>query len=382
MRILYLASSSDWHIDLWVQYFTAEHNVFLFSDKEHYLDDQNFENVVIKKSQGLLGGVLNYCKVSSHRLFQFNKLISARYYAYRIDILIKSEKIDMIHAHNLYYGYVASFIKSKIPVIFTPMGSDVIIEAQDNIVYKYMAKKAFKKAHTVTSDSLLLKKRGHQVGASKSNNHIIQNGVDSSIFYPQINLLKKKFDISDDEFLIFSPRAITPLYNIDTIIDSLFNLKKSNYKFKCMFSFAFGGEYYSKLKQKVIRLGLEDYVIWLGYIKYEDMQLYYNSSDVVISVPSSDSSPKSVYEAMFCGKPIIISDLEWSHEILDQVDCVLRVEVRNAIELSSAIELLFSKPVISKKISKNSLRLAHDYFDYEKNMRKMESIMLDIVSGA
>ena len=121
MKILYLSSASDWHIDLWTQYFTKEHNVFLFSDKENYLNDQPFKNVTVIKSNGLFGAFLNYFKIGSHKLFQLNKLISAKYYASKIDALIKSENIEIIHAHNLFYGYVASFLKSQVPVIFTPM---------------------------------------------------------------------------------------------------------------------------------------------------------------------------------------------------------------------------------------------------------------------
>ena len=146
-----------------------------------------------------------------------------------------------------------------------------------------------------------------------------------------------------------------------------------------MFSFAYGGEYYSELRQKVIKLGLEDHVIWLGYIKYEDMQLYYNASDLVISVPSSDSSPKSVYEAMFCGKPIIISDLEWSHELLDEFECVCRVDVRNSDQLSDSIKRIIYNPEFARAISQNSLHLSKKLFDYRVNMKKMERIMLDII---
>ena len=325
MKILYLSSSSDWHIDLWAQYFTKNHSVYLFSDKENYLDDQPFEGVTVSHSSGILGGILNFFAFKSHKLFQINKLISAKYYAYKIDALIKSENIEIVHAHNLYYGYVASFLKAKVPIIFTPMGSDIIIHAQNNIIYKHMARKAFDKAAVVTGDSLLLQKKGFEVGAKVEKNYIIQNGVDSSIFYPKENSLKKDFRIACDEFLFFSPRAITPLYNIHIILDALHKLKQSNHRFKCMFSYAFGGEYYSELKKKVNTLGLENNVIWLGYIKYEDMPLYYNACDLAISVPNSDSSPKSVYEAMFCGKPVIISDLEWSYELLDQFECVCSV---------------------------------------------------------
>ena len=259
------------------------------------------------------------------------------------------------------------------------MGSDIIIGAQKNAIYRHMAKRAFDKSHTIAGDSVLLQKRGFEINARRNRNYVIQNGVDSSIFYPQVNSLKQEFDVGDDEVLLFSPRAITPLYNIDTIIEALYDLKEMKLRFKCMFSFAFGGDYYSRLQRRVKALGLDDYVIWLGYVRYEDMQLYYNASDIVISVPSSDSSPKSVYEAMFCGTPVIISDLEWSHELLNQLECVCRVDAGDAAQLADAIYRLTTDQPLFKRLSKNSLLLAHREFDYEKNMRKMENIMFDIV---
>lgn len=380
MKILYISSSSDWHIDLWTQYFTKENKVFLFSEKEDYLNDQPYENVTVIKSSGLIGKFLNYFKFRSHKFFQLNKLISARFYASKIDALIECQNIDIVHAHNLYYGYVASFLKTNIPVIFTPMGSDVIIGAQNNVIYNHMAKKAFAKAHSVTGDSVLLQRRGFQVNAPRDRNYIIQNGVDSSIFYPRVNSLKQEFDVGEDEFLFFSPRAITPLYNIDTIIEALCKLKDTNLRFKCMFSYAFGGEYYLHLKNKVKSLGLQNYVIWLGYVRYENMPRYYNAADVVISVPSSDSSPKSVYEAMFCGKPVIISDLEWSHELLDELECVCRVDAENSEQLADAVNRFIFDPEFSSRVSQNSLHLAQKYFDYTKNMKKMEAIMLDCLA--
>ena len=104
MKILYLSSSSDWHIDLWTQYFAKRHSVYLFSDKENYLKDQPFAGVQVNKVAGILGGVFNSFGVKSHRLFQINKFLSARYFAFKVDASIKSEKIDVVHAHSLYYG--------------------------------------------------------------------------------------------------------------------------------------------------------------------------------------------------------------------------------------------------------------------------------------
>jgi glycosyltransferase involved in cell wall biosynthesis len=380
VNILFISSSSDWHIDLWVKYYTKNHQVFLFSDKEDYLKRQSFENVEIIEYEGYLGKLLNFFNIKSHFLFQINKLVSVRYFASKVDLAITNSNIEIIHAHSLYYGFLLSFIKSDIPVVFTPMGSDIIIHAQKNILYKYMAKKIFNRANIVTGDSILLQQSGYKVGAKSHRNYIIQNGVDSSIFFPKNNNLKAKYNISDDETILFSPRSITPLYNIDIIIEAMYGLKSAGYKVKCMFSFAFGDKYSIQLKNQVKKLGLDNNVIWLGFLNYKQMAEHYNLADIVISVPSSDSSPKSVYEAMFCKKPIIVSDLEWSYELLSNSDCVRRVNVRDSINLEKTIKDLISNPDLRSEISSNALEYASKYFDYKKNMIEMEKIMFESIN--
>ena len=62
----------------------------------------------------------------------------------RLIRLLKKKNIDIVHAHNLYQGFICSYLKSNVPVVFTPMGSDIIIHSQSNFIYKYI-QNAFKK---------------------------------------------------------------------------------------------------------------------------------------------------------------------------------------------------------------------------------------------
>ena len=55
--------------------------------------------------------------------------------------------------------HLASYVSVDVPIIFTPMGSDVILHAQNNYIYKYMALELLK-ADVVTGDSVLLHAEG------------------------------------------------------------------------------------------------------------------------------------------------------------------------------------------------------------------------------
>lgn len=375
MRILYIGSSSDFHIDLWVQYFTDEHDVYLFSEKENYLNVKEFRNVHITYSEGMFGRFLNFLKLKSHKLFQLNKLISTIFYARLIDKIIKEKDIDIVHAHNLYEGFICRYIKSKIPVVFTPMGSDIIIHAQHNFLYKFMAKRAFYRADIITGDSKLIQKKGLLVGSKKQKNYIIQNGVDSKRFFPKRSHIKSSLNIQEDEFLIFSPRGLDEIYNIKTIIDVICLLKKDGAKVKCMISFGFGEDNIKYLKDYITIRGIQENIIWVGSLEYNQMPDYFNAADVIISIPDSDSSPKTVYEAMFCAKPVIVSDLDWVYERLEGKNCILKVDQNNAINIKDVIKSLINNPKLRDELSVNALNLSKKYYDYYDNMKVMEDLM-------
>lgn len=381
MNILFLCSSSDWHMCLWLKYFTDKHKLLLFSDRDDYLKRQEFdERIKIIEDYGYFGKILSLFGLKYLSCAHFNKLISSMRFTKIINTIVNDYNIDIIHAHSLYYGYLASGVRKDIPIVFTPMGSDIIIHAQESSIHRHMARKAFSRADVVTGDSLLLRKQGVKVGAKQEHNYIVQNGVDTEIFYPEDNELKSQLGVTHEEVLIFSPRALMELYNIDVILESLVLLRDAGCKIKCMFSYAFGGEYVGKLKKYVKEYSLERNVIWLGYIGYHEMAKYYNAADIVVSVPSSDSSPKSVYEAMFCRKPVIVSDLEWSYELLSDCECLLRVKVRDAGELANGIKFLMENKSERDRIASNAYEVAPKHFDYYVNMKQMEKIMLAAIS--
>jgi glycosyltransferase involved in cell wall biosynthesis len=369
MNILYIADSSSWHNAKWTEFFAKQgHKVILFSDNKPYYKEIFFhENIKIIESDPFI-------ETKNRHL---NKITSIVKYKHQIEKIIKEEDIEIIHCVALYYGFLSTFLKTDLPVIYTTQGSEILIRSQSSIFYKHMAKRTFDSVDIITNDSHLIQKAGIEIGAKKENNYIIQNGVDISIFNEKIeNIRQVNLKVSDETLLIYSPRGFIPLYNIVDIIEALNLLKKENIDFKCMFAFAFGGEYLPKYKSLVAQYGLENNVIWNGYVNHSDMAKYYRSADVTLSVPSSDSSPKSVYESMACGTPVIVSDLPWTKEHLQEKVNVLKVKVNTPKMIKESILELYNNKPLRLELIKNGIQIAKDVFDYEANMSKMESIML------
>ena len=55
----------------------------------------------------------------------------------------------------------------------------------------------------------------------------------------------------------------------------------------------------------------------VGRVPHEMMADYYGAADVCVSIASSDSSPRSVWEAMACGAPCVVSDIPWVRELIE-----------------------------------------------------------------
>ena len=66
-----------------------------------------------------------------------------------------------------------------------------------------------------------------------------------------------------------------------------------------MISYGFGESNLNSLKEHIKYLEIEDSIIWIGNLEYDDMPAYYNASDLVISIPNSDSSPKQYMRQCF-----------------------------------------------------------------------------------
>ena len=87
-------------------------------------------------------------------------------------------------------------------------------------------------------------------------------------------------------------------------------------------------------------------------------------------------------EAMACGVPILLSEREYLRNVgkslLDESwYCSLIYEPGDSIDLSKKILDLLRDDSLRKKISEQEKKIAHEIGNWNKNMERMEQIMLD-----
>lgn len=199
----------------------------------------------------------------------------------------KNRPNSVYHAHGMYYIWLAA--SANVPFIGTPQGSEILIRPFRSKLYHILSSKSMKKAINITVDSVKMQEKVFKI--SGVTPEVIQNGIDlKSIELFQINK-SKSISVRDK---IVSQRGMTPLYRIEDILMSRNKIKGG---FPISFIYPFYEEKYKKKVLSLFNKRDKD----MGRVDREKMYDLFSESKLIISIPSSDSSPRSVYEAIFCG---------------------------------------------------------------------------------
>ena len=108
--------------------------------------------------------------------------------------------------------------------------------------------------------------------------------------------------------VVLSPRSLMPVYNPRVIVDAWAQVAAERDDVQLVL------KHMGVVREVLGELPFPERVHVVGHVDYERMPAYYAAADACVSIASSDSAPRSVFEAMACGAPCVLSDLPWVHE--------------------------------------------------------------------
>jgi glycosyltransferase involved in cell wall biosynthesis len=297
MRIAFLHQPNDPYTQVRMKYFVSKgHNVYSIT----------FNTKVVQKPLIGVNLITLPYKLLSKVPF-FKRII----YSKNIRDITDKNNIEIFYVVSALNSYYLKSSKAKRNFLEI-QGSDVIISPRKFPFLKYFYKHFWKYADGITQDSELAKQKASPYLPKNVINETIEIGVDFNFFNPFVKkgLVRNKYNLGKRP-IVFHSRGITKLYNLDIIIKSI-PVVREKMPDVC---FLFTGVYsaLNKVSKKFIKdQNLNSNIIFCGRLDHEtEMKYYYTDADLMISIPSSDSSPFSVYEAMATKTPVIASDLPW-----------------------------------------------------------------------
>ncbi|HEY1018691.1 MAG TPA: hypothetical protein VGE25_06830 [Sediminibacterium sp.] len=205
----------------------------------------------------------------------------------------KSTSGVVFHAHSMYYIFLCWL--AGVNFIATPMGSDVLVRPFESRIYMYMTKRALRAANIITADSIRMQDVIKDLVDREAQ--VIQNGIN-------VREISKYVTSNAVRNEIASIRGFYDNYQIHKIMDARAYVSE---KAPVTFIYPFYDENYRESIRKRMMKGDED----LGRLDKEGLYNLLARSFLIISIPESDSSPRSVYEAIFCGCAVVVSYSPW-----------------------------------------------------------------------
>src|SRR5690349_24080559 len=242
---------------------------------------------------------------------------------------------DVAHGHWLPgFAFFAALAGAR-PLVAMAWGSDVFRARRAQTLANRVT---LRRATLAMADSQALLDRLAELGAHRSV--LVNWGVDLDTFRPadaaERAALRTELGLGDGP-VVLSPRSLMPVYNPRVIVDAWAQVAAERDVLQLVL------KHMGVVREALGELPFPDRVHVVGHVDYERMAAYYRVADVCVSIASSDSAPRSVFEAMACGAPCVLSDLPWVHEQIGDGREALIVPIERAA-VAGAIRRLLDDP--------------------------------------
>jgi glycosyltransferase involved in cell wall biosynthesis len=262
--------------------------------------------------------------------------------AWLID-LIRTLDPDLVQAHWLpNWGYCAVAAAAR-PVVVTAWGSDLYKAVGPE---RLRADIAMLGAHCVLARSEHMRREMLARGVAADRIRRVDLGINLDQFRPasdqQRARVRKELGLPSGP-LILSLRAATQLYNLRAVLEA-FRSVRARVRDATLVLLRGDAPAAPGVGALLDRLGSAEGVWDLGHVSHADVPMHVMAADVAVSIPNSDGSPSSVWEALAGGVPLVLSDLPQIAEKVGGSGAVKLVPPRLEPVAAALVELIEDVP--------------------------------------
>jgi len=185
--------------------------------------------------------------------------------------------------------------------------------------------------------------------------------------FEQIAAFKKKFQISDDDFIITCCGFINANKLPELQVAVLKQLLGRGYPVHLVFAGELAPDV-RYLEGEVQRSGLSQSVTFTGYLDEPDYRSAIYASDVAINLrkPSMGEASLTLMQSLAAGRPTIVSDVNQYREFPDRVCWKVPHDANEAETLFAYLAALLSNKNVRTTLSENSINYVKNVFAVEK----------------
>jgi glycosyltransferase involved in cell wall biosynthesis len=196
--------------------------------------------------------------------------------------------------------------------------------------------------------------------------HLLYNCIDINNFIipkPFIKYQNKK----DGEVWLGNGGRLVDQKGQKFLIDLAKMLKDKKIKFKLLI--AGKGYLENTLKEQAISLGLENEIIFLGFVP--DMYSFLHTIDIFLLASLHEGSSNVLLEAMACSKPIVAFDVSSISEIVEHNHTGFLTEFKNVRNFSNRVQSLIEDPDLRMQMGMKGKRRIEEKFNVARVLQEL-----------
>jgi glycosyltransferase involved in cell wall biosynthesis len=258
------------------------------------------------------------------------------------------------------------------PLVSTAWGSDVY---DAGFRRRQEIRLALRRSAVAMADSADLILRLRELGPHSLRTMLVNWGVDVDLVRPPTDQeraeAKARLGLGPGP-VVFSPRGIKEVYNPGVVVEAFARVRAT-----------------IPIAQLVLKhLGEEVPDQWrsvpgvrvFGRVEAAEMVELFRVADVTVSIPRSDSSPRSVWEAMAAGSATVLSSLPWVSELIVDKRDALVVQV-DAGEVALAIERLLIDHDLRTRLVGSARNLVERHRNRRTELDRLEGCYRELVEA-
>jgi len=215
------------------------------------------------------------------------------------------------------------------------------------------------------------------------NIRVVHNGVLVKSFPAPIDQrlrqeIRRKFAVSDDEFLIVVPARYAPEKGHEVLLSAMALLKKEKgWVPKCV---ATGqGPLREKIKDKAGNLGFKDEFVLTETLAQDELFALMQAAEALVMPSLREPFGLVAVEAMVLGLPAILSNVDGMRELSGERQSALMVEPGDPQSLAEAIWRLYKEEGLRDKLKETARIHALENFDISRTVSEYREIFNNVV---
>ncbi len=308
--------------------------------------------------------------------------------AYReITDLIKNGGFDIVHTHSSKAGVLGRISAKRcgIPIIAHTIHGLAFHRFENpllNLLYLSLERYTARFTSKIITVGDVMKDKAISAKIAKHDKIVtIYSGIEMDEF-SKINedskSIRKKIGIPEDAFVIGK-------------IARLVRLKGHNYILMCAkeiiknfpntyFLFVGGGYLKSSLEKKTQKQGIEKRFIWTGLVPPSEIPQLIGAMDILIHTSLREGLPRTIPQALACGKPVIAFDIDGACEVVKDGFTGYLVQAKDYNGLRIKIIELLKNPDLRRRIGQQGREFVRERFDIKTMVDSIEQEYIGLIN--